>query len=342
MSAAPRVFGTLPGGSVHEVAIGDPSMLHARVLTWGAVLRELVFIDRSGCAHSVVLGLNTLPDYVQHSPNFGAIIGRVANRIAHGRFCLDGVVHHTPRNDHGRHSLHGGGDGFSRRVWRIDRHDEHSVTLALTSPEGDAGYPGTIEASCTYRVCAPATLRIEMCAATDAPTPLNFAPHSYFRLDDAPDILDHRLQIDADFYTPVDAEGIPTGEVCRVDGTHFDFRAPRIVRRQDENGERVRYDLNFALRGGCDVLAHAATLSSTRSGVALEVWTNAPGVQLYDGFKLNVAPPGLNGAHYGANAGLCLETQHFPDSPNRPHFPSIILRPGERYTHTVEYRFTTS
>lgn len=339
--SALRVFGALPSGSVHEITIGEPSILQARVLTWGAVLRDLVLVDRAGRARRVVLGLNTLPDYLQHSPSFGAIVGRVANRIAHGRFCLDGVMHHAPLNDHGKHSLHGGGQGFSRRPWRLDHYDSSSVTLALSSPAGDAGYPGSVDVRCVYRVCEASKLRIELSATTDAATPLNLAPHSYFNLDDAPDILDHMLQINADFYTPVDAESIPTGEIRRAEGTPYDFRNARAVRCVDASGERVRYDLNFALRGGCNELAHAATVSSTRSGVALEVWTSAPGVQFYDGYKLNVAPPGLGGARYGANAGLCLETQGFPDSPNRPHFPSVILRPRERYTHTTEYRFTT-
>lgn len=341
MSGALREFGILPAGPVHEISIGDPDALQARVLTWGAVLRDLVLTGRGGRGRHIVLGLNTLPDYLQHSPNFGAIVGRVANRIAHGRFCLDGVVHRAPLNDQGRHSVHGGGDGFGKRVWRLAHHDQASVTLALTSPHGDAGYPGAVEASCTYRVCTPATLRIELSASADRPTPLNLAPHSYFRLDDASDILDHDLQIHADFYTPVDEESIPTGEIRRVAGTPCDFRVARAVRRLDQNGQRVRYDVNFVLRSGCKELVHAATLSSARSGVALEVWTSAPGLQFYDGFKLNVAPPGLNGERYIANAGLCLETQHFPDSPNRPHFPSVVLRPGERYRHICEYRFST-
>lgn len=333
-----REFGALPSGPVHEITIGDAATLQARVLTWGAVLRDLVLASDSGGERHVVLGLNTLSDYVEHSPYFGAIVGRVANRIAHGRFCLDGVEHRTQLNDHERHSLHGGSDSFGKRNWRLERHDAQSVTLALTSPDGDAGYPGQVEVSCTYRICAPTSLRLELEATAEAPTPINLAPHSYFKLDDSPDILDHTLVINADFYTPVDEETIPTGEVRSVAGTAFDFRAPRPIRRLRENGERVRYDTNFVLRGACQGLAHAATLTSPTTHVALEVWTDAPGLQFYDGFKLNVAPSGLNGARYPANTGLCLETQYFPDSPNHPHFPSVILRPGQRYRHVCEYR----
>ncbi len=245
-------------------------------------------------------------------------------------------------------------------IWQVDPqlHMEHFTPLldvaaghrgrliALFQTDGEAGYPGTLVTACTYRLNG-ATLRIELSASADRATPVNLCHHSYFNLDGSGTILDHDLELAADFYTPSDSDWVPTGEILAVAHTPFDFRSARPIRLMDDAGERVRYDHNYVLRrsrlepsGIAHLpLAHAATLSSRKSGLAMEVWTTEPGVQAYDGFKVNLPVPGHDGATYGPNAGLCLEPQHFPDSPNLAHFPSTILRPGETYRQVTEYRF---
>ncbi|MGH8174869.1 MAG: aldose epimerase family protein [Steroidobacter sp.] len=341
----PRVFGILDGQPVYEVSLRSESGMRAQVITWGAAVRDLCGPPRGERSRHLVLGLNTLEDYLQYSAHFGAVAGRFANRIANGRFLLDGAAYQLPVNDGGKHSLHGGGAGFGRRSWQLARWDDASVTLTLVSPEGDNGYPGAVFVTCTYRLIEPAILRVELTAISDAPTPLNLSHHSYFNLDGSPDILGHTLQVAADFYTPTDAEDIPTGEIRSVQGTHHDFREPRAVRRVDALGRRVCYDTNFVLRRSGQAglwaqdLNHAATLGSSTQEVSLEVWTTEPGLQVYDGYKLKLPVAGLDGAFYGPSSGICLEPQHFPDSPNRAHFPNTILQPGRVYRQLTEYRF---
>ncbi|HEY8566504.1 MAG TPA: aldose epimerase family protein [Beijerinckiaceae bacterium] len=342
----PTLFGTLDDTPVYEITLRSAAGAEAKVITWGAVVRDLQVPRPGGGLQRVVLGSNSLDDYWQHSPHFGAIAGRYANRIAGGRFSVDERAYQLPLNQDGKHSLHGGGQGFGKRPWQLAAATESSVTLTLVSPDGDHGYPGDLTVTCTYRLLEPATLRVELSATTTDATPVNLCHHSYFKLDGAADILDHRLDIAADFWTPVDADLIPTGEVRAVAGTPFDFRAPRAIGHAGTDGTRTWYDHNWVLRrervetpGRPRPLAYAAGLTSSRSGLRLEVWTTEPGLQFYDGFKINLPVPGLDGAPYGANAGLCLEPQHFPDSPNRPHFPSTILRPGEVYRQVTEYRF---
>lgn len=345
-----RVFGEVDGAPVHEVILRSETGAEAKVIAWGAVVRDLVVpVGRDG-TQRVVLGLNTLEDYIQHSPYLGAIAGRFANRIAGGRFQLGGRARQLSLNQDGKHSLHGGVRGFSKRPWQLAAVDASSVALTLLSPDGDEGYPGNLMVSCIYRLVG-STLRVELSATADTETPINLCHHSYFNLDGSPSILDHTLQLAADFYTPTDPDLIPTGEVRAVAGTPYDFREPRPVRLADEAaGRPFRYDTNFVLRrdrlalSGIDgrPLAPAATFASERSGVAMEVWTTEPGVQVYDGWMTDVPVPGLDGVLYGANAGLCAEPQRFPDSPNRPHFPNAILRPGEVYRQVTEYRFTAA
>lgn len=343
----PRIFGSIDRQPIYEVTISSRGGMRAQIITWGAIVRDLLAPLPGGGQQRLVLGLNSIEDYLQHSPHFGCIVGRFANRIAQGRFTLNGETAQLPLNDRGKHSMHGGGAGFGRRVWHLASFDAISATLTLVSPDGEAGYPGAVSVTCTYRMLEPATLRIELGATCDMPTPVNLSQHSYFNLDGSPDILDHALQIAADFYTPTDSEDIPTGEVRAVQDTAYDFRQPRPVRRMDASGDRVRYDMNFALQrteqqlagAGGQCIARAATLASSRNGAALDIWTTEPGLQFYDGFKLNVPVAGLGGSYYRANAGLCLEPQRFPDSPNRSHFPDAILRPGSIYRHLTEYRF---
>jgi aldose 1-epimerase len=348
--AASRLFGEVDGQAVHEVTIRSRSGAEANVITWGAVVRDLL-VPNGGDPQRVVLGFETLDDYRAHSPYFGAIAGRYANRIDGGRFSLDGESYQLSLNEKGRHSLHGGEQGFPKKPWQLAWHDEASAALVLVSPDGDQGYPGTVTTTCIYRLLDPAVLRVELTATTDAATPINLAHHSYFNLDGSPSILDHELQLDADFYTPTDAALIPTGEIREVAGTPYDFRNRRPVRLPDPaTGEPFHYDINFVLRrdhtGQSGVpglpLARAGTFASPRNGLSMEIWSTEPGLQVYDGFMLDVSAPGLGGARYGANGGVCFEPQHFPDSPNNPHFPDTILRPGEVYRQVTEYRFASS
>lgn len=339
-----RAFGTYESLSVDEVTIQSEGSV-AKIIEYGAVLRDLVVTRPDGGKQRVVLGFDTLRDYMLHSPHMGAIAGRFANRIAGGTFKLDGWEHHIPRNQAGKHALHGGGQGFGKRPWTILGFDEASVTLGLVSPDGDHGFPGTLTATCRY-VLKGATMRVELTAFTDKPTVCNLTNHSYFKLDDTLDILDHDLEIRANLYTPVNADLIPDGTLAPVSGTPYDFRAPRSILMMGDDGERCWYDHNFVLwrdHPEADVsgleLALAARLSSARSGLAMEVWTSEPCIQLYDAEKLNIPVPGLGGAMYGAHAGLALETQHTPDSPNLPHLPSTVLRPGQLYRHITEFRF---
>jgi aldose 1-epimerase len=315
MSAA-MIFGTLPSGEQVEQVELSSGRLRAQVLTLGAVVRSLEVSGRD-----VVLGLDTVEDYLTRSRYFGAVVGRYGNRIANGRFTLDGVEYHLPVNN-GPNSLHGGTEGFDRKVWTISDRSPASVTLTLTSPDGDQGYPGTLTASVTYTLADDA-LRIDYATKTDAPTVVNLTNHSYFNLAGAGDVRDHLVTIEADHYLPVDADKIPTGELAPVKGTPFDFTEPHTV------GERYdgAYDHCFVLNGAMRVEA---------GGLAMDVTTTEPGVQFYTGSMLDaVTTP------FGPFAGLCLETQHFPDSPNQPHFPSTVLRPGERRTSTTTYAFTS-
>ncbi len=340
------VFGTHNGRDIHEVTLATPEA-EAKIIEYGAVVRDLLVRSASGAMQRVVLGLTTIEDYVQHAPHFGAIAGRYANRIRHGRFTLDGETHQLRLNQDGRHHLHGGGPtGFGKQPWTLVHHDQTTATFVHISPNGTNGYPGTAHIICRYTL-AGKTLRVELSATTDKATPINLCHHSYFNLDGGVDILDHTLMLRADVVTPVDADLIPDGALARVNDTAFDFRLARPVRLMDKDGTRVWYDHNFVLRRdrkeasvalGLDV-AHAATFASARSGLTLGVWTTEPALQVYDGFKLALPVLGLDGTRYGANAGLCLEPQHVPDSPNLPHFPSTILRPGELYRQVTEYRF---
>jgi aldose 1-epimerase len=329
-------FGQIGETPAFEVTIASTAGATAKILTWGAVLRDLVVPSAKG-PQRVVLGLNSLEDYVAHSPHFGAVPGRFANRIANGRFAIDGVDYQLERKPGEKHTLHGGPRGFGHRLWKLGAHDAASVSLSLDSPDGDSGFPGAMTATCTYRMLEPATLRIELSAISDRPTVVNLTNHAYFNLDGSPDILDHEITLIADFYTPTDAELIPTGEIRAVAGTPYDFRKARTVRDPDGTS----YDTNFVATrwpeaGG---LAEIATLRSPLNSLTMTLMSTEPGVQFYNAATLNCPVPGLGGAHYGAHAGLCLESQAFPDSPNRRHFTDCVLRPGAEYRHVIEFRF---
>ena len=329
-------FGQHDGAPVFEATIASKAGATAKILTWGAALRDLVVPHGQG-KQRVVLGLNSIEDYVAHSPYFGAVPGRFANRIANGRFTLDGVVHNLARKSGEKHTLHGGPQGFGRRAWKLGPVDASSATLELESADGDQGFPGALHATCVYRLLEPATLRIEFSATATRPTIVNLTHHSYFNLDGSSDVRDHEVAILGDFYTPSDEDLIPTGEIRTVAGTPFDFRQPRSIR----NPSGQLYDVNIVAARTPDAtgLAPIARVRSPLNGLTMELHSSEPGVQFYDAAKVNCPAAGLDGARYGAHAGLCLEPQRFPDSPNRRHFTPCRLDPGETYRHVSEFRF---
>ncbi|AXS38900.1 aldose epimerase family protein [Breoghania sp. L-A4] len=327
------VFGRLDDGAeIRECAIAAGG-LSASILTYGAAVRRL----RVG-GRDVVLGLETLEDYVLHSPHMGAIAGRYANRIKGGRFELDGVPVQLTCNEGDNH-LHGGARGFGKRAWQLEQHDKRSVLLKYVSRDGEEGYPGRVEALCRYTLTGSGALRIKLTATTDAPTLVNLAHHSYFNLGGGADVLDHTVEIAAERYLPIDAEAIPTGQIRKVDWTPYDFREGRRIRRKPSEKD-VIFDHNFCLadapRGD---LGFAASVEAPDEDCRMEVWTTEPGLQFYDGAKLNVPVAGLDGRRYGPCAGFCMEPQRWPDSPNHADFPGAVLRPGESYSQVTEYRF---
>lgn len=332
------------GETVHRFRLRADG-IEADVLTYGGIIAALRVPDRTGRIANVVLGLANFADYEARSPHFGELVGRYANRIAGGRFTLDGKDYQLARNN-GPNALHGGHTGFGKRVWTVAETAPHRLVLARTSPDGEEGYPGALSATVAY-TAEPGALRIDYAATTDLPTILNLTNHSYFNLagEGEGDVLGHTLCLDADHYLPVDTTLIPIGELRSVGGTAFDFRAPvPIGTRIREGDEQIvcgqGYDHCWALRGG--IAPHpriAARALHPASGRMLEVSTTEPGVQFYSGNQLTGSLVGPSGRAYRQGDGFCLETQHFPDSPNQPAFPSAVLRPGERFASTTIFRF---
>lgn len=331
-----REFGrTQTGEAVSRISIGGGG-LTANVITWGAAVQDLRL---EGHASSLVLGFDSFEPYPAHSPYFGVIAGRFANRIRDGRFSIGGTVYQAEKNFLGKHVLHGGTGGVGTRNWSLRDHGADHVTLACTAEDGDMGFPGNLAITCTYRLLETGRLVVELRAQTDKPTLCNLAHHSYFNLDNGgrSDILAHRIQIFADAYLPVDDELIPTGHVVPVDGTDYDFRSLRSI--GGANRQPSAYDHNFCIAPARGPMRKAAFLQGASSGVEMEVWTSEPGVQFYDGVNVGRQVPGLEGVVYGPHAGLCLEPQVWPDAPNRSYFPQAQLNPGETYFQETEYRF---
>lgn len=344
-----ETYGWLDDGAEVRRCVLEAPGLRVAVLTYGGVIASLETPDRAGRMGNVVLGLRSLSEYVRHSPYFGAIVGRYANRIARGRFALDGREYQLPCNN-GPNSLHGGTRGFDKRVWDIVAADAQRLELAYASPDGEEGYPGALHVRVAYELGEDRMLRIHYRAETDAPTVLNLSNHSYWNLggEGSGTALDHELQIQADHFTPVDGTQIPTGEIRPVEGTPFDFRTPTpvgaCVRADDPQLLTGRgYDHNWVLRGGVAPAPRpAARLHDRRSGRVLEVLTDQPGLQFYSGNFLDGTLVGPSGRAYRQGDALALETQHFPDSPNQPGFPSTVLRPGESFRSTTVLRFTAA
>jgi aldose 1-epimerase len=320
-----ELFATLPDGTpVHRWTL-ERAGVRVRILSYGGIVQSVEVPDRDGRAADVVLGFAGLDGYLEHSgPYLGAFIGRYANRIAGGRFELDGVTYPLAANN-APNSLHGGENGFDKRVWDMEPAGAHGVRLSRVSPHGEEGFPGRLEVSGTYGLDESGALRISYEAVTDAPTLVNLTNHSYFNLAGSGNAGGHELRVDASRFTPVDADLIPTG-VAEVADTRFDFRRSRKV--------GSGYDHNFVLdKGITEQAVEVAELYDPASGRVLTVATTEPGLQLYTGDYLS--------GPFAPGDGIALETQHFPDSPNRPEFPSTVLRPGEVYRSETVYGFGT-
>jgi aldose 1-epimerase len=336
-------FGELPDGKpVHLYTLTNANGLVAKITTYGTILTELHVPDRNCKMTDVVLGYDSLAPYLKPHPYFGATVGRVANRIAKGTFVLDGQTYHLATNN-GPNHLHGGLKGFDKAVWKAEPQAAAAVKFSYVSPDGEDGYPGTLQTTVTMTLTDANELRIDYAALTDKPTPVNLTNHSYFNLAGSGDILGHELTLNADNVTAVDDTLIPTGALTPVAGTPLDFRTPKAIgsRFSELNVTPVGYDNNYVLNGGGKSLASAARVFEPNTGRVMEVLTTQPGVQLYTANWLDGSLIGKGGVAYRQHAALCLETQHFPDSINHPNFPSVVLRPGEKYRQTTVHKFST-
>ncbi|MGB8168277.1 MAG: aldose epimerase family protein [Chthoniobacteraceae bacterium] len=341
-----EIFGqTTDGEPVEIFTLTNARGLKARLSAWGAGLVEMHVPDRRGVLADVTLGFDRLDDYLVPHPHFGVTTGRFANRVAQGKFILDGVAYSLATND-GAHHLHGGARGFCHRLWKGERMPgETAVRFTYTSPDGEEGYPGTLAVAVTYTLTPDDELRIDYEAVTDKPTIVNLTNHAYWNLAGAGegDILDHELVLHASRYVPVDSTSIPTGVIEAVSGGPMDFTRAKSIGKDFAHmaGTPGGYDHNFVIdRPHNGAITKAAELFEPRSGRVMTISTTEPGIQLYTGNYLNGTVSGKGGRAYEKNFGLCLETQHFPDSPNQPGFPSTVLRPGQTYRTTTVHRFS--
>ncbi len=349
----PRVqkadFGTTADGRLVDMyTIRNGQGAELTVLTYGGIIQSLKVPDRTGAIDDVVMGFDSVAGYEKSSPYFGAIIGRVANRIANGTFSLDGKTYTLAKNNEVNH-LHGGVKGWDKAVWLAEPFQDRrgpGLLLTHTSADGDEGYPGKVTAHVRYTLTAANELVVEYHATTDAPTVINMTQHSYFNLggSKAADILGHELTINADRFTPVNDTLIPTGEIAAVDGTPFDFRTPTPIGTRIANADvqmtRGRgYDHNYVLNRSGAGLQLAASVYEPVTGRTMEIRTTEPGIQLYTGNFLDGSFTGKRGRAHPHRSGFCLETQHYPDSPNQSSFPSVVLRKGEDYKSETIFKF---
>jgi aldose 1-epimerase len=338
---------TADGTAIDLYVLTNNKGMTAKVMTYGAILTELHVPDKAGKTADVVLGFDDLKGYLGDHPYFGSNVGRVGNRIAKGKFTLDGKEY-TLATNNGPNHLHGGKKGFDKVVWKAEDATGKfgpAVRFTYVSKDGEEGYPGTLTATVTYTLTDTNVLRLDYSATTDKATPVNLAHHSYFNLagNGKGTILDHEIQINADKYTPTDATLIPTGKLESVEGTPLDFRKSTAIgkRIKEIKADPVGYDHNFVLNVGDGKPWHlAAKVREPKSGRVLEVLTTEPGVQFYTGNFLDGKLKGKGGVAYPQYGGFCLEAQHFPDSVNHPEFPSVILKPGRTYSQTTIYKFS--
>ena len=339
-----------------SVADGKPTHLYVMtnsrgmevcVTNYGGRIVSVMVPDKDGKLRDVVLGHDSIADYVNIDGNFGALIGRYGNRINQGRFKIGDIEYRLPQNNYG-HCLHGGPKGFHHSVWDVAAVNDSTLELTLASPDGEAGFPGNLDVKVVYSLMADNALKISYTARTDKPTIVNLTNHSYFNLsgDASKDVLDQYVQINADAFTPIDSSFMTTGEIRPVEGTPFDFRTPKPVGQDlDADDEQLRnglgYDQNMVLATGGDSTVVAASIYSPVSGIKMEVYTTEPGLQFYTGNFLDGKVVGKKGVAYPRRSAICMETQHFPDSPNKPDFPSVTLLPGETYHSMCVYKFTT-
>ena len=341
-----EVFGKTRGGKrVDLFTLTNKQGLCAKITNYGTIITELRVPDREGRLGNIVLGFDNFRQYLGGNPSYlGCTVGRVANRTAKGRFQLDGKKYQLAVNN-GPHHLHGGTRGFDKVVWsaEIVQGREAAVAFTYLSRNGEEGYPGNLDVTVLMTLTNWDELRIDYTATTDRATPVNLTNHSYFNLAGGGNVLDHELKVAAKAYIPVDATSIPTGKQVPVVGTAFDFTKRKPIGRDFARltGKPIGYDHNFVLKGQGQRLAACASVYERTTGRLLEVRTTEPGVQVYTGNWLDGTQCGHSGIYYTQHSGLCLETQHFPDSLHRPRFPSIILRPGQTYTQTTIYKFST-
>jgi len=345
-----QAWGKAPDGAAVDLyTLTNDRGMQVKITNWGGIVTSILVPDRQGQLADVALGFETLDPYLQRHPFFGALAGRYANRIGKGRFTLNGQTYTLARNN-GENSLHGGLKGFDKAVWKAREIPPGGLELSYLSKDGEEGYPGNLSATVVYTLTDDNELKIDYTATTDKETVVNLTNHSYFNLAGAGtgDILKHEVMLNADRFTPVDAGLIPTGELASVKGTPFDFTQPTAIgaRIEEKHEQIVRgkgYDHNFVLNkgtGGAGSLSLAARVTEPTSGRVLEVYTTQPGVQFYTGNFLDGTLTGKGGKTYQRRAGFCLETQHFPDSPNKPNFPSTALKPGEKYHEVTSFKFS--
>lgn len=341
-------FGKTPDGTPVELYTLSNGRVTAKVMTYGGIITELHVPDRAGKTADVVLGFDTLEDYIARSPHFGAITGRVANRIARAEFTLDGKEYKLAANN-GPNTLHGGKKGFDKVVWKaqdVSGPAGPAVKLTYLSRDGEEGFPGNLNVAVTYTLTDDNALRIDYTATTDKATPVNLTNHSYFNLAGhaSGTILDQELMLAADQYTPSDDQYIPTGQIAPVGGTPLDFTTPTAIgaRIGQIQGEPGGYDHNYVIRPSGSSPAFAARARDPKSGRVLEMYTTEPGVQLYTSNFMDGNLKGKGGAAYKKHQAFCLEAQHYPDALHHPNFPSIILRPGATYSQTTIYKFSAS
>jgi aldose 1-epimerase len=334
-------FGTLPDGRTAQLfTLRNSQGTVIRVTNYGLIITDIQTADSKGQLGTIVLGFDNLEQYLQKHPFFGAIAGRVANRIARGKFSLNGKEYSLAINN-GPNHLHGGLKGFDKQLWEVTRVGSNALEFGYLSKDGEEGYPGNLRLKVTYTLGDNNELQIDYFAETDEPTPINVTNHSYFNLSGADTVREHRIRLNADHYTPVDDTLIPTGQIAPVQGTPFDFRQEKTI-GQDLDKLKPQfpgYDHNFVLNGPAGSMKLAARVVEPGTGRTLEVHTTEPGMQFYSGNFLDGTLKGHGGKVYQQYAGFCLETQHFPDSINQPNFPNTVLKPGQPYRSQTIFRF---